>query len=66
MPLKYGGRSKRTFIVSTDGVVWHKDLGRSEFVTDFPADPAAEGWHKLNLQTSEGAVPSPRRPAEKG
>ena len=44
-PAKYGGARRRTFIVSTDGTVWGKDLNKSEFVSDFPADPAAAGWH---------------------
>jgi hypothetical protein len=43
-PIKYGWGTRRTFIIMTDGVVWAKDLGRSEFVADFPADPAKEGW----------------------
>jgi hypothetical protein len=43
-PSLYGRTGYRVFIVKTDGVVWAKDLGRSEPVTDFPADPAREGW----------------------
>ena len=44
MPAKYGGARRRTFLVSTAGTVWGKDLGKSGFVADFPADPAREGW----------------------
>ena len=44
MPAKYGGARRRTFLVSTAGTVWGKDLGKSGFVADFPADPAAAGW----------------------
>jgi hypothetical protein len=43
-PAVYGKTGVRTFIVSTDGLVWSKDLGGSEFVKDFPSDPAAAGW----------------------
>jgi hypothetical protein len=43
-PMVYDRTGYRTFIVKTDGVVWAKDLGRSEPVKDFPADPAREGW----------------------
>jgi hypothetical protein len=44
MPATYGKTGRRTLIVSTDGTVWAKDRGRSEFVADFPADPLKEGW----------------------
>ena len=47
-PDLYGRPARRTFIVKTDGVVWGKDLGRSEFVKDFPADPEAEGWENVS------------------
>ncbi|MHC4914520.1 MAG: DUF2950 family protein [Planctomycetota bacterium] len=43
-PSTYGRTGYRTFIVTTDGTVWVKDLGYSDFVDDFPADPPAEGW----------------------
>ncbi|MHC4916718.1 MAG: DUF2950 family protein [Planctomycetota bacterium] len=43
-PAVYGKTGVRTFIVATDGTVWGKDLGGSEFVKDLPADPAADGW----------------------
>jgi hypothetical protein len=46
-PARYGVTGWRTFIVMTPGIVWAKDLGGSEFVEDFPADPAAEGWEKV-------------------
>jgi Protein of unknown function (DUF2950) len=46
-PADYGKTGRRTFIVKTDGVVWGKDLGKSEFVRNFPADPKAEGWSKV-------------------
>jgi hypothetical protein len=44
MPAVYGRTGYRVFIVKTDGTTWAKDLGRSDFVADFPADPAAAGW----------------------
>ena len=43
-PAVYGRTGYRTFIISTNGTTFGKDLGRSAFVTDFPADPTAEGW----------------------
>ena len=43
-PAKYGGATLRTFIVGSAGTVWAKDLGKSDFVADFPADPLREGW----------------------
>jgi hypothetical protein len=43
-PARYWWTGRRVFIIKTDGVIWAKDLGRSEFVADFPADPAREGW----------------------
>ena len=47
-PARYGEhRSRSTFIVSSSGTVWYKDLGKSEFVKDYPANPAAEGWRKM-------------------
>jgi hypothetical protein len=44
MPARYGKTGWRVFIIKTDGTTWAKDLGRSDFVADFPADPAAAGW----------------------
>jgi hypothetical protein len=43
-PAQYGKTGYRTFIIAASGTTWGKDLGRSEFVTDYPADPAAAGW----------------------
>jgi hypothetical protein len=43
-PAVYGRTGYRTFIVCTNGTTFGKDLGRSAFVSDYPADPAAEGW----------------------
>ncbi|HOX08273.1 MAG TPA: DUF2950 family protein [Planctomycetota bacterium] len=43
-PVVYGNSGHLTFIMREDNRIWHKDLGRSEFVADFPADPAAAGW----------------------
>jgi type II secretory pathway pseudopilin PulG len=44
MPARYGRTGYHVFIVSTNGTVWGKDLGKSEFVADFPADPVKAGW----------------------
>jgi len=44
-PAAYGRTGRYTFVVNTSGTVFYKDLGRSEFVKDFPvADPTAAGW----------------------
>jgi hypothetical protein len=43
-PAVYGRTGYRTFIISTNGTTFGKDLGPSGFVTDFPADPVAEEW----------------------
>jgi hypothetical protein len=43
-PAVYGRTGYRTFIVKTDGTTYGKDLGSAQFVSDFPADPAAAGW----------------------
>ncbi len=43
-PAKYGVTGRRTFIINTSGTVWGKDLGKSEFVKDFPAKPQTQGW----------------------
>jgi hypothetical protein len=48
-PAVYGRTGCRTFIVSTDGMVWGKDLGSgATFVDDFPADPKAAGWSEAD------------------
>ena len=45
IPAAYGGSGYKTFIISTDGRAYEKDLGRGgTFVDDFPADPKAAGW----------------------
>ncbi|HOX08275.1 MAG TPA: DUF2950 family protein [Planctomycetota bacterium] len=44
-PAIYGRTGYRTFIVSTDGTVYGKDLGAgAPPPTDYPANPMAEGW----------------------
>jgi hypothetical protein len=43
-PAVYGRSGYRTFIVCTNGTVYGKDLGSSQFVTDYPLDPGAQGW----------------------
>ncbi len=43
-PVEYGVTGRRTFIVATNGTVFGKDLGGSEFVRDYPQDPGLEGW----------------------
>ncbi len=43
IPAKYGGKTKRTFIVNTTGTVFGKDTGGKP-VFDYPNNPAAAGW----------------------
>jgi hypothetical protein len=43
-PAVYGRTGYRTFIISTDGTTYGKDLGGAQFVSDYPADPVAAGW----------------------
>ncbi len=43
-PAKHGVTGRRTFILDTKGTVWGKNLGKSDFVKDFPANPQAAGW----------------------
>jgi len=42
-PATYGRTGYRTFIISTDGTTYGKDLGGAQFVSDYPADPVAAG-----------------------
>jgi len=46
-PAEYGVSGVKSFIVNSDNTLWWKDLG-GETVTVFPADPAADGWRKLD------------------
>jgi hypothetical protein len=43
-PARYGGARRRTFVVLSDGLIYGKDFGTSEFPDDFPSDPAKAGW----------------------
>jgi hypothetical protein len=43
-PAKYSDEAKHTFIITTDGNVLAKDLGKSEFIEDCPKNPFAQGW----------------------
>jgi hypothetical protein len=49
-PAEYGALGKHTLLISSRGRtermvdVWGKDMGRSQFVGDFPAEPQSEGW----------------------
>lgn len=52
-PAAYGSGTRRTLILWTPGIVWAKDLGKSKFLKDFPADPAAEGWELIQRRWEE-------------
>jgi len=45
-PAVYGKTGRKTYIMKTDGDVWAKDLGKSEFVSDFPSGVEGAGWQK--------------------
>lgn len=49
-PAVYGRTGRRTYLMKTDGDVWWKDLGKSEFVTDFPQGIEAAGWQKVGAE----------------
>jgi hypothetical protein len=53
-PAVYGKTGRKTYILKTDGDVWAQDLGKSEFVEDFPMDVSGKGWEKW------GVVPVPK------
>ena len=43
-PAEYGKTGRRTFVISTNGTVFAKDLGKAAFVEAYPADPQMGGW----------------------
>ncbi|HOX08274.1 MAG TPA: DUF2950 family protein [Planctomycetota bacterium] len=45
-PAVYGETGRKTYLHKTDGDVWEKDLGKSEFLTDFPTNIEGAGWKK--------------------
>ena len=47
-PEDYPRHGRRTFIVDENCKVWWKDLARPGGVETFPADPAKEGWTKID------------------
>ena len=49
-PAGYGQGGRKTYLMKTDGDVWAKDLGKSEFVTDFPSGIESAGWVKVEPQ----------------
>ena len=41
-------RRTRTFIMTSDGVIWAKERAQGAgALEDFPADPAADGWQQV-------------------
>jgi hypothetical protein len=46
-PAVYGKTGRKTYLHKTDGDVWEKDLGKSDFVTDFPTNIQGAGWKKV-------------------
>jgi len=46
-PAVYGKTGKKTYLHKTDGDVWEKDLGKSDFLTDFPTNIEGAGWKKV-------------------
>ncbi len=47
IPARYGEDGKKTYIMKTDGDIWSKDLGKSEFLRDYPQDLEAGGWARF-------------------
>jgi hypothetical protein len=43
IPAKYGGATRNTFIVATNGTVFSRDIGGRP-VFDYPANPGVKGW----------------------
>jgi type II secretory pathway pseudopilin PulG len=43
-PAEYGQTGVNTFIICQEGTVYQQDQGATVETTDFPADPAADGW----------------------
>jgi len=43
-PARYGETGRKTYVMRTDGEVWEKDLGKSEFVIDYPTNIEGAGW----------------------
>jgi Protein of unknown function (DUF2950) len=48
VPAKYASSGRFTLIIKSDGQVWAKDVGHSQFLTDYPADPRADGWREAD------------------
>jgi hypothetical protein len=46
-PARYGESGKRTWIMKTDGDIWWKDLGKAEFLKDYPQDLEEAGWTRF-------------------
>ena len=46
-PEKYGRGTALTYIISHEGAIYKKDLGRGGGLNEYPADPVAEDWAKV-------------------
>lgn len=46
-PVEYAPGIRSHYVVREDGGIWKKDLGHANGVDVYPADPAAEGWKRV-------------------
>ena len=49
-PAEYGKTGRKTYLLKTDGDVWEKDLGKSEFVSEYPSNIEGAGWAKSGAE----------------
>jgi hypothetical protein len=47
-PEKYPASGRFTLLVSDQGVVWMKDLGKGGGIPSFPRDPLKENWRRID------------------
>ena len=50
IPAVYGKTGRKTYLMKTDGDVWEQDLGKAEFVADFPTNIEGHGWKKAGQE----------------
>ncbi len=55
-PSIYDRTGWRTFLISTEGTLWAKDMGRSGLLDDFPSDPRKAGWYDAEREGPPGVA----------
>jgi Protein of unknown function (DUF2950) len=53
IPAEYGKTGRKTYIMKTDGDVYWKDLGESQFLKNYPQDLEGKGWTKFGEKQQE-------------